>query len=223
MKNIWLAVAILSALSFSSCTRQQSSTNVADVVIRNARVYTVDKDRPWAQAVATRGDRIIWVGSDNEAQKYIATSTKVIDAGGRMMLPGFIDSHLHVKIGGGANVLRISNANTLAEIQNQVREFSERHPDLKWIEADGWNYSAFPNGTLPTSADLIGLTGGRPAFLVAYDYHTIWMNREALREFGVTRATDKVIFRGKSREGSEEGRADRDSDRVWKHRTLGGF
>ena len=54
--------------------------------------------------------------------------------------------------------------------------------------------SAFPNGTLPKAHDLEGLTGGRPAFLVAYDYHTIWMNREALREFGITRATDKVIF-----------------------------
>ena len=65
---------------------------------------------------------------------------------------------------------------------------------MKWIEADGWNYSAFPNGTLPTSKDLVGLTRGRPAFLVAYDYHTIWMNREALHEFGITRGTEKVIF-----------------------------
>jgi len=191
--KIRLTLAILAGLVLSNCARKEPKV-AADVVIRNAHVYTVDKDRPSAQAVAVKGDRILWVGSDQDAGNYIAPSTKVIDAGGRMMLPGFIDSHLHVKISGGANVFRIANANTLVEIQKQIRQFSDQHPDLKWIEADGWNYSAFPNGTLPTSADLAGLTRGRPAFLVAYDYHTIWMNREALHEFGITRATKNVIF-----------------------------
>src|SRR5437667_353398 len=111
-----------------------------------------------------------------------------------MLLPGFIDSHFHVLIGGNPNVLRIENGKTLAEIQRQVREFAMKRPELKWIEVEGWNYSAFPRGTLPSAKDLAGLTGGRPAFLVAYDYHTIWMNREALREFGITRATRKVTF-----------------------------
>ena len=194
MKNSHVAVVSLALCLLLGCGPKEAQQTAADIVIRNARVYTVDKDQPWAQAVAVRGDRIVRVGSDQDVQPYIAGSTRVIDAGGRVMLPGFIDSHLHVKIGGGANVLRIANANTLAEIQKQVRDFSDRRSELKWIEADGWNYSAFPNGTLPTAADLQGLTRGRPAFLVAYDYHTIWMNREALREFGITRATDKVIF-----------------------------
>ena len=65
--------------------------------------------------------------------------------------------------------------------------------------------SAFPNGTLPTWKDLQGLTGGRPAFLVAYDYHTIWMNREALREFGITRKTEKVIFAEKLEKDGKTG------------------
>jgi predicted amidohydrolase YtcJ len=117
-----------------------------------------------------------------------------VDAGGRLVLPGFIDSHFHVLLGGNPDVLRIENANSLAEIQRQVREFARKRPELTWIEVEGWNYSAFPNGTLPTWKDLQGLTGGRPAFLVAYDYHTIWMNREALREFGITRKTEKAIF-----------------------------
>jgi len=193
MKTIWLVGTIVLSLALSGCAREQLKVP-ADIVIRNARVYTVEKEQPWAQAVALQGERVVWVGSNQDAQKYIAGSTRVIDAGGRLMLPGFIDSHLHVKISGDASVLRISNANSLAEIQRQVHNFSDQHPDFKWIEADGWNYSAFPNGTLPSSADLTGLTGGRPAFLVAYDYHTIWMNREALHEFGITRATKKVIF-----------------------------
>src|SRR5207248_4941071 len=170
------------------------SRPVVDVVVRNAHVYTVDAQRPWAQAVAIKDDRIVWVGDERDAEAHAGPTTKVIDAAGRMLLPGFIDSHFHVLLGGNPYVLRIENGNTLAEIQRQVREFAMKRPELKWIEVEGWNYSAFPRGTLPSAKDLAGLTGGRPAFLVAYDYHTIWMNREALREFGITRATRKVIF-----------------------------
>jgi predicted amidohydrolase YtcJ len=182
-------------LVLTSCQKKTTtSAENADVVIRNAHVYTVDAQRPWAQAVAIKGDRIAWVGDENAATSHIGQSTNVVDAGGRLVLPGFIDSHFHVLLGGNPDVLRIENANSLAEIQRQVREFARKRPELTWIEVEGWNYFAFPNGTLPTWKDLQGLTGGRPAFLVAYDYHTIWMNREALREFGITRKTEKAIF-----------------------------
>lgn len=166
----------------------------ADLVIRNARVYTVDPQHPWAQAIAIKTDRIQWVGDDADVPSHIAHATRVVDADGKMVLPGFIDSHFHVLLGGNPDVLRIENGNSLHEIQQQVREFAKKRPELKWIEVEGWNYSAFPHGTLPTAKDLDGLAGGRPAFLVAYDYHTIWLNREAMREFGITRRTDKVIF-----------------------------
>ncbi len=193
-------------LVLSSCQKERStSSKAADVVIRNAHVYTVDVQRPWAQAVAIKADRIAWAGDESAAALYIGPSTKIVDAGGRLLLPGFIDSHFHVLLGGNPDVLRIENANSLAEIQRQVREFARKRPELTWIEVEGWNYSAFPNGTLPTWKDLQGLTGGRPAFLVAYDYHTIWMNREALREFSITRKTEKVIFAEKLEKDLETG------------------
>jgi predicted amidohydrolase YtcJ len=190
------AVLFLCLLFFTpACRKQrQASPDDADLVIRNARVYTVDSQRPWAQAVAIKGDRIAWVGDEGGVSQHVGSATRVIDAGGRMLLPGFIDSHFHVLLGGNPDVLRIENANSLKEIQDQVRDFAQKHPQLTWIEVEGWNYSAFPNGTLPRALDLEGLTGGRPAFLVAYDYHTIWMNREAMRVFGITRETNKVIF-----------------------------
>jgi len=192
-KPICLA-AVLVGIFFACQKGHAPSGPVGDIVVRNAHVYTVDAQRPWAQAVAIKDDRIVWMGDEKDAEAHAGPTTKVIDAGGRMLLPGFIDSHFHVLLGGNPNVLRIENGNTLAEIQRQVHEFAMKRPELKWIEVEGWNYSAFPRGTLPSAKDLAGLTGGRPAFLVAYDYHTIWMNREALREFGITRATRKVIF-----------------------------
>ena len=183
----------LLTLLLSAC-QKQTKLDAADVVIHNAKVYTVDAQHPWADAVAIKGDRIAWVGDESGTRAHIGPSTRVIDAGGKMLLPGFIDSHFHVLLGGNPDVLRIQDAHSLREIQQQIREFAEKRPELKWIEVEGWNYSAFPNGTLPSAKDLDGLTGGRPAFLVAYDYHTIWMNREAMKEFGITRATDRVIF-----------------------------
>lgn len=191
---LWL-LASCSLLCLAGCvTRTTKSANDADIVIRNGRVYTVDPLRQWASAVAIKGDRITWVGEDGDLSSHIGAETRVIDAGGKMVLPGFIDSHFHVLLGGNPDVLRIENGNSLKDIQRQVRDFAVKRPELKWIEVEGWNYSAFPHGTLPTAKDLDGLTGGRPAFLVAYDYHTIWMNQEAMREFGITRKTDKVIF-----------------------------
>lgn len=188
-----LVLAFLVVLA--GCQKEKTaSSQDADVVIRHAQVYTADVQRPWAEAVAIKKDRIVWVGDDRAAKSYVGPSTRVVDAGARLLLPGFIDSHFHVLLGGNPDVLRIENANSLAEIQRQVRAFARKRPELTWVEVEGWNYSAFPNGTLPTWKDLQGLTGGRPAFLVAYDYHTIWMNREALRAFGITRKTNKVIF-----------------------------
>ena len=189
----WFLIGLFTLASLTAC-RTQNTSEQADLVVRNAKVYTVDSQHPWADAVAIKGDRISWVGDERGAETQIGPSTRVIDAGGKMLLPGFIDSHFHVLLGGNSDVLRIQNANSLKDIQHQVRDFAARRPELKWIEVEGWNYSALPNGNLPTVKDLEGLTGGRPAFLVAYDYHTIWMNREALKEFGITRHTTRAIF-----------------------------
>jgi predicted amidohydrolase YtcJ len=190
-----LSLLVALTLALSGCEKHaKPAADAADVVVRNARIYTGDSQRPWAQSLAIKGDRIAWVGDEKSAASYIGPTTRIVDAGGRLMLPGFIDSHFHVLLGGNPDVLRIENANSLGEIQRQVREFAQKRPELRWVEVEGWNYSAFPNGTLPTWKDLEGLTGGRPAFLVAYDYHTIWMNREALKEFGITRKSEKVIF-----------------------------
>jgi predicted amidohydrolase YtcJ len=161
----------------------------SDLLIRNARVYTVEKTRPWAQAIAVKGDRIVCVGDDGDASGHASANGRVIDAGGRLVLPGFIDSHNHIDSGSDPDELRIDDTKSLSEIQEKVKTFASERPDLRWIFAAGWNYSIFDEGVLPKSSDLDGLTGGRPALLVAYDGHTMWLNKEALREFGITKNT----------------------------------
>ena len=188
-----LACCFALVLGLCGCSRQAQPKDAADLVIRNANVHTMDDTVPRATAIAVQGERILWVGDDGGVARFIGEKTRVVDAGGRLLLPGFIDSHFHVGLGEDPNVERITGQ-SLKEIQEQVKAFADKRPDLKWIEMDGWNYSAFPDGGLPAAADLNGLTGGRPAFLVAYDYHTVWMNQEALQAFGITRATKSVSF-----------------------------
>ena len=186
-----LVCLVVTCLAVAGCSKKP--TAVADLVIRHVNIHTMDDKNPRATALAVQGDKILWLGDDKDAGQYIGEKTRVVNAGGRLLLPGFVDSHFHLSLGNDPNVARITGS-SLKEIQEQVKAYSDKRPDLKWIEMDGWNYSAFPDGTLPSEKDLAGLTGNRPAFLVAYDYHTIWMNKEALKAFGITKATRTVKF-----------------------------
>jgi predicted amidohydrolase YtcJ len=166
----------------------------ADLVIKNARVYTMDPSRPRAEALAIRGDRILAVGSEAEIERRLSPGTRVLDGHGRTVLPGFIDSHNHISFGSDPEVLDLAGARTLAELAGRVRAFASSHPGLDWIEGEGWNYSALPGGRLPTARDLEGVTGGRPAFLVSYDAHTVWLNREAILKIGIGPRTTSLPF-----------------------------
>lgn len=165
-----------------------------DVLIRNARVYTVDGPRAWAEAILIRGDRIAWVGSEEEAVSRAGGDVEVIDAGAKLVLPGFIDPHNHVRLGSNPLEVDLAGAATLDELRARVRAHADAHPEQTWIEGSGWNYSAMPGGRLPTWWDLDGLTAGRPAFLLSYDAHNVWLNAEAMAIFGIGRDTDAVPF-----------------------------
>ncbi|MEE9229163.1 MAG: amidohydrolase family protein, partial [Acidobacteriota bacterium] len=187
MRRLVCVFSLAGCLAGLGCGRGEASS--ADLLIHHAKVYTVDDARPWAEAVAIRDDRILWVGSDAGATAYRGESTRVIDAAGQLLLPGFIDSHNHIRFGNSPDVLKLHDARSLEEIQRRVREFADARPELEWIESMGWSYSAIPGRRLPTAADLEGLTGDRPAFLLAYDGHTAWLNRPAMEQLGLTRGS----------------------------------
>jgi len=188
------ALAALAALLpfLSSCSGPREAP--ADLLIVNARVHTVDAAQPRAEAVAVRGERIVWVGAGREAERLRGSGTRTIDAGGRLVLPGFIDSHNHIMFGSDPNVATLGGAESFEDLKAAVRDFAAAHPDLSWIEGEGWNYGSLPGGRRPTAADLDGLTGGRPAFLISYDSHTVWLNREAIQRLGITGATNRLPY-----------------------------
>jgi predicted amidohydrolase YtcJ len=165
---------------------------VATLLIRNARVFTVDERRPWAQALAVDDGLLTWVGEDAGADDHIGPGTEVLDARGATVLPGFVDAHTHVRLGSNPLEVDLAGASTLHEVRDRIRAHAQAHPQHRWIEGVGFNYSAMPGGRMPTWEDLEGLTGGRPAFVLTYDAHNAWLNREAMRAFGISRETTSM-------------------------------
>lgn len=162
---------------------------VADLVLKNGSVATMDASRSWAQAVAVRNGRIVFVGTDLEAAKWIGPRTQVRDLGGRLVLPSFHDSHVH-PVTSGMELLtcNLNEAETADDVFATIRQYAAEHPKESWIRGGGWQLPTFP-GANPTKAQLDAIVPDRPALLYAADGHSSWANSRALAVAGVTRST----------------------------------
>ncbi|MFD7530842.1 amidohydrolase [Streptomyces sp. NPDC059849] len=166
----------------------------AHLVLCNARIHTVDPACPEAQAMAVIDGRIAWLGSDEDAPGWTGTDTQVINAEGKLVLPGFVDAHNHVRLGSDDACVQLSGATTLHEVHARIRTWHTAHSDAEWIEAEAFDYSAVPDGRMPTAADLDPATGDVPAFVLSYDVHTAWVNTAGLRALGIDRDHTHLPF-----------------------------
>ncbi|MER6997308.1 amidohydrolase [Streptomyces sp. NPDC000410] len=170
------------------------TTPAADLVLRGARIHTVDPALPEAEALAVRDGRIVWLGADADADRWTGPDTEVVDAAGRLVLPGFIDAHNHVRLGSDDACVQLAGVRTLDGIHDRIRAWHAENPDAEWIEAEAFDYSAIPDGRMPCAADLDPATGDTPAFVLSYDVHTAWLNTAALRRLGITRERTSLPF-----------------------------
>jgi len=154
------------------------------LVIHDADVRTMDLAAPRAEAIAITGDRITAVGSTAEILDLAGPATRRISVGGNTVMPGIIDAHNHLRLGATSPAVHLAAATSLDEIHALIAEHVRRHPDIDWIEGDGWNYAAIPGGR-PTAQMLDAACGDRPAWLFSYDVHTVWLNTAAVRRFGI--------------------------------------
>lgn len=161
------------------------------VVFRGGAVYTMNPRQPWAQAVAVRGNRIVAVGGEDEATAAAGPGAHTVDLNGRMLLPGFIEAHIHPLVGSfftpGVDLQVADRDAALAAIAAHVRA----HPTGP-VRGFGWRVDMFgPQG--PTRAELDELIPDRPAILFAIDAHSAWVNSAALRLAGITRDTPDPV------------------------------
>jgi predicted amidohydrolase YtcJ len=162
----------------------------ADLVLRNGNVWTVNEKQPRAQAIACLGNRIAAVGSDDDIRKWIGPSTRVIDAGGKLILPGFNDSHVHFYSGGASLAgVQLRDAKSEAEFRERIAAFAARQPAGRWITGGSWDHENWTPARLPTRQWIDDVTAGRPVFVNRLDGHMALANTQALKLAGITRET----------------------------------
>ena len=187
------------ACGLLACTMTESRASLAIV---NARVWTGDSARPWAEAIAVNGDTIVTVGSSAAVRKLNAA--RVVDAKGGMVTPGFIDSHVHFVTGGfRLSSVQLRDATTPEEFVRRIRDFAASVPAGTWITGGDWDHELW-GGTLPERSWLDSVTPNHPVWVNRLDGHMALANSAALTAAKVTAGTRDVdggtIVRGPGRE-----------------------
>ncbi len=173
----------------------------ADLVFTGGPVFTSDAIRRQVSSVAVTGGHVVAVGHD-EVKELIGTRTEVVDLGGRMLVPGFQDAHVHT-VWGGLDLIRcdLSTVSTKTAYLQLLGDYANANPDKEWILGGGWTMSAFPGGT-PRAEDLDTVIRDRPAFIPNRDGHGAWVNSRALELAGIDANTPDPA----------DGRIERDPD-----------
>ncbi len=161
----------------------------ADLVLFDGAVYTVDAARSSASAVAVRDGRIVYVGDDGGARALAGPGTSVVDLDGVMLLPGFVDAHVH-PISGGLELLQcdLHDLASVDALLAKVRQCADAQRDAPWVVGGGWELPLFP-GSGPDRRLLDPIVADRPVALAASDGHSLWVNSKALALAGITGAT----------------------------------
>jgi predicted amidohydrolase YtcJ len=183
MKNI--LSALLSILFITSISAQTMKT-----AFINGKVYTVNEKQPLAQSVIVEGNKILFVGLDEDAKKLFDASTKIIDLKGKLMLPGFIDNHVHF-ITGGFYLLGIDlrPAASTTEFRKILKAYVEKYPN-KWITGGYWDHEKWEVKDLPTKEMIDDISPNTPVFVERLDGHMGLANSYALKLAGITKDTE---------------------------------
>ena len=155
-----------------------------DLIITNARILTMDPKTPRAEALAVSGGKIVALGGRADVERLAGASTRVIDARGQSVLPGFFESHLHLVLGGAELAhLRLNGVHGMDSIRRAFLDFSARHPDRPLLMAQGADYAMLDHPVTRHDLDLI--IADRPIAMTAHDHHTVWANTAALKAAGI--------------------------------------
>jgi predicted amidohydrolase YtcJ len=167
---------------FLILTSSLFAADSADTVFVNGNIYTMNESQPHAEAIAVKGDRIIFVGSNAEAKEYQIDGVRIVDLGGKTVVPGLTDSHCHIfGIGEREMTLNLEGTNTLEDFLAKVKERVTKTEPGKWITGRGWIETFWKPPQFPTREDLDKIAPDNPIFLTRADGHAAIANSAALR------------------------------------------
>jgi predicted amidohydrolase YtcJ len=165
----YLHFLVLWIFSFCLLLPSALAADHIDRILVNGKIWTGDGVHPSAEALAISGDKIIAVGTNAEIKKLSVADTAIVDLHGRLVAPGFQDSHLHFP-GPSINEVDLVGAVTLKDFQTRIGDFAKSHPALPWIVGSGWGYAVFP-GQAPDKKYLDAILPDRPIYVTERDGH----------------------------------------------------
>lgn len=184
------AHALAEAQAAPQAAPQVAAQAPADLIVTNARVYTADDARPLAQAFAVRNGKIVFVGSQREADILKGSATRVIDAGGKTVIPGMVDAHAHFSgLAGTLRSVDLVGTKSYDEVIARVVERAKTAPKGTWIEGRGWDQNAWGDTRFPTHEKLSAAVPDHPVYLTRVDGHASLVNTAAMRAAALTAAT----------------------------------
>src|SRR5215216_2774032 len=164
----------------------------ADVIVTNARIFTSNTSNPWAQAVAVKGSRIVYVGSKEGAESFKGPATRLIGGQGHTLTAGLIDSHVHLLSGSiWLGHAQLENVKTKEDLKTILLDFAEHNQTNPWVTGRGIKY-----GIVSTRQELDEILPNRPVYIGAYDGHTGWANTRALAMAGILHDDGREIQNG---------------------------
>jgi predicted amidohydrolase YtcJ len=185
-----IILALLFSLVALSLVSSETQQQPADLIFRNGNIYTVNERSPRAEAIAIRGDRIIFVGSNADAKKYEGRTTRVVDLGGKTVVPGMADAHCHLLgIGQREMTLNLEGTTSLEDFLARVRERVRQAKAGEWVTGRGWIETFWKPPVFPTRQELDRIAPDNPLYLVRADGHGAVANSAALKLAGITRQT----------------------------------
>ncbi|MGE5107544.1 MAG: amidohydrolase [Sphingobacteriales bacterium] len=176
-------IIVSSSLIFFSCSKKET----ADKIYYNAKIWTGDSAQPYAEAIAIKDSKIIFVGK--EYAPFKGANTTMIDVTGKMIVPGFTDNHTHF-LTGGYNLASVDlrKAKTKEEFISILKDFCLQHPDDRWIQGGDWDHEVW-GGELPSKDWIDSITGNHPLFVSRYDGHMAFANSKALQLANINKTT----------------------------------
>ena len=175
-------------------TKGVDSSNNSDLVLQNGAIYTVDENHSWAQSIAIKSGKIVYVGSDAGAKEFIGKDTKTVDLQKKMVMPGMQDVHIHPISGGILSAAcDLNGLSTITEYRTAISNYANANLDAEWILGGGWAMSVFGAGGKPSKKIIDELVSDRPVFLRSTDGHSGWANSFAMEMAGITKDTPDPV------------------------------